>query len=106
MKKIIILIFLTFSFNSHSATMEDSCNAALSFLKQVGFNFTDYRSLKPFRLSFFGGVSCVHTNTGNLIHFYTSPTNRIFVFDEFLVDGGYCVQLTGRYEKTTRDSCY
>ena len=37
MKKLIILIFLTFSFNSHSATMEDSCNAALSFFKASWF---------------------------------------------------------------------
>ena len=106
MKKIIIIFLLTFSFNSYSASMKDSCNAALSFLKQVGFNFSDYRSLEPFRLSFFGGVSCGITNTGNLIHFYTSPKNRVFVFDEFSVDKGYCVQLTGRYEKTASDDCY
>ena len=94
------------SSNSNSTTMGDSCNATLTFLKTVGFNFKSYRNFNPFRLPFDGGVSCGITNTGNIIHLYTKPIVRIFVFDKPYTGNGYCVQLSGRYEKTASDDCY
>ena len=103
MKKLVILIFLTFSFNSHSATIEENCNFIITFLQTIGFNVSSYRTFNPFSMP--GWVNCGVTNTGNLIHYYTNP-NRIFLFDEYSTNKGYCIQLTGAYEKTSSNSCY
>ena len=107
MRYLIIIFLLTFSHNSYSTPIEDACNTALKFLKEeVGFNIGSYNPLTPIKLSKFGGASCGITNTGNIIHLYTQPIVRIFVFDKPYTGNGYCVQLSGRYEKTASDDCY
>lgn len=105
MKNLFLIFLLIFSFNSHSATMEDYCMGALDILNQNGFNFT-YQELDPiFPIMLHNGMYCGRTTTGNMIHIYPQP-DRIFVFDKFSVSNGYCVQTNGRYEKTTSDKCY
>lgn len=98
------------SSNSNSTNMnmdealEYACNGGLRFLKGIGFNFSSYQTSSPFTIA--GIISCGITNTGNSIHIYTSPKQRLFVFDEFSTIEGYCVQMNGKYEKTTANTCY
>ena len=106
MKILIAIFLLTFSFNSYSDTLEESlqpyCNESLNFLKGIGFNFSSYILDPPKILQIYDGISCGMAD-GYVIILKPKPIFRIYFTNSR--ETGYCVHLSGKYERIDREDC-
>ena len=106
MKILIAIFFLTFSFNSYSDDWKESwkrgCNDSLNFLKDIGFNFSSYIIEPPNPLPAYDGILCGVADE-YVIVIKPKPIFRIYFTNSR--ETGYCVHLSGKYERIDREDC-